>query len=722
MHPRFRVAQLTLTVGVIALGTPAARAAAQVSGRAASAPPVPATQDWPSYGGDAGGARFSPLAQITRENVKRLQVAWRFSTGEAGAAYATGRRTSFEATPLVVGGVMFVSTPLGRVFALDAATGRERWRFNPGVPRAAEFGDFTSRGVAYWVDSTAAPDARCRARVVLATIDARLIALDGRDGTTCPGFGDGGMVDLRRGLRNPPEKFEEYEVTSPPAVINGVLVVGSAVADNGRTNMASGEVRGFDARTGALRWTFDPVPQDTADPAWSTWRAPAGAPDPHRTTGAANAWSVIAADPARDLVFVPTSSPSPDYWGGVRLGDNRYANSVVALRASTGRVAWAFQTVHHDLWDYDNASPPALVTVRHDGRAVDAVLQATKTGMLFVLDRATGRPLVPVEERSVPASTVPGEVASPTQPFSAIVLGPHRVTPADAFGADSVDRAACRAAIGRLRNAGVFTPPSLEGTLAIPSNIGGAHWGGVAFDPVRQLAVVPVNTIAAVVQLLPRATAETPGYRYEDGWEYASMRGTPYWMRRTFLISPAGVPCTPPPFGALVAVHVGTGAIAWRVPLGEPGPFAPNRMSDDLARPAGHDARPARPTAFQQAFGTRGPAGADSAARRALGSPNLGGAIATAGGLAFVGATLDRQLRAFDLETGRELWRGALPAGGKATPMTYAVDGRQYVAIAAGGDGNVFGRADELVVFALDGDGGACREGAATAPHRTAPR
>jgi quinoprotein glucose dehydrogenase len=265
-------------------------------------------------------------------------------------------------------------------------------------------------------------------------------------------------------------------VTSPPAVVKGVLVVGSAVADNSRTDMASGEVRGYDARTGALRWTFDPVPQDSADAAYPTWRGGSA-----RRTGAANAWSVIAADPARDLVFVPTSSPSPDYFGGERLGDNRHANSVVALRASTGKVVWAFQTVHHDLWDYDNASPPALVTVRRGGRELPAVLQATKTGMLFVLHRETGEPLVPVEERPVPASTVPGEAASPTQPFSTLpALSRHRASADEAFGADSADRASCRATMAALRHEGIFTPPSLEGTLAVPSNIGGAHWGGVA--------------------------------------------------------------------------------------------------------------------------------------------------------------------------------------------------------------------------------------------------
>ncbi len=628
----------------------------------------PPRADWPSYGGDPGGSRWSPLAQVTRENVARLAVAWRFSTGEAGPDFATRRRTSFEATPLVVDGVMYFSTPLGRVFALDAATGRERWRFNAGVARAANFGDFTNRGVSYWVDA-AAPrggGARCRARVFLATIDARLVALDAADGATCPRFGDGGTVDLRRALRNAPGEHAEYEVTSPPAVVNGVLVVGSAVADNGRVDMASGEVRGYDARTGALRWTFDPVPQDPADPAYATWRGASA----HRT-GAANAWSVIAADPARDLVFVPTSSPSPDYYGGERLGENRYANSLVALRASTGKVVWSFQTVHHDLWDYDNASPPALVTVRRGGRAVDAVLQATKTGMLYVLDRETGAPVVPVEERPVPASDVPGEQASPTQPFSALpALSPHRLGADDAFGADSADRAACRGVIAALRNEGIFTPPSLRGTLAIPSNVGGAHWGGVAFDAARQLAVVPVNELAAAVQLIPREdyAAQASAGRLEADWEYAAMRGTPYAMRRRILLSPKRVPCTPPPFGSLVAVNVATGTVAWRVPLGAPGPLAP----------------------------------AGAAGGVALGSPNLGGPIVTAGGLAFVAAALDRQLRAFDVETGRELWRGALPAGGKATPMTYLAGGRQFVAIAAGGDGgDVWGKSDEIVVFAL---------------------
>ena len=287
----------------------------------------------------------------------------------------------------------------------------------------------------------------------------------------------------RRGLHNAPFETAEYQLTSPPAVINGLIVTGSSVADNSRTNAASGEVRAFDARTGALRWTWDPVPRDSTDAQWNSWRGAMG-----HTTGAANAWSVIAADSARDLVFVPTGSASPDYYGGERVGDNRYANSIVALRASTGKVVWHFQTVHHDLWDYDNASPPALVTVVRDGRRIDVVLQATKTGQLFVLDRDTGKPIFPVEERPVPASTIFGERASPTQPFNTVLppLSPQRFVLDSVWGATPADRDACLAQIRPLRNDGPFTPPSFQGTLSIPSNVGGAHWGGLAFDPARQ--------------------------------------------------------------------------------------------------------------------------------------------------------------------------------------------------------------------------------------------
>jgi quinoprotein glucose dehydrogenase len=626
---------------------------------------VRADEDWPHYGGDAHGTRYSTLSQITRENVARLEVAWTYHTGELAERFATKNSTSLEVTPLVLRGVMYLSTPLGRVIALDAATGTERWVFDPQIDRSVTYGDFTNRGVAAWLDSAGAPGSPCRLRVYVAPIDGRLIALDAANGRPCQAFGDRGTVRLKARLRVPPFEEAAYQVTSPPTVVNGLVVVGSAIADNSRLAPASGEVQAFDARTGARRWAWDPIPQDSSDPAWATWRDGSA-----RTSGSANVWSVMAVDPARDLLFAPTSSPAPDYYGGKRLGLNRYGNSVVALRASTGRVVWDFQTVHHDLWDYDNASPPALIDITRDGERVPAVLQATKTGMLFVLHRETGEPLFPVEERPVRRSNVPGEEAWPTQPFTTGIepLSPHRVRVEDAWGINAAERAACRERLGGLRNEGIFTPPSFEGTLVVPSNIGGAHWGGLAYDPVRDVAVVPVNRIAAMVQLMSADTLTEEQADLEEhrtGLEYTHMGGTPYVMRRGFIWSPGGLPCTPPPWGALVAVSLRTGAKVWDVPLGA------------MPAPAGQP-----------------PAVAD------WGSPNLGGPIATAGGLVFIGATLDRKFRAYDIETGRVLWVGDLPAGGKATPMTYAAGGRQYVVIAAGGGGR-FGRGDAIVAFAL---------------------
>ena len=636
---------------------------------ALQAPPTPA--DWPAYGRDPQGTRYSPATVITRANVARLEPAWMYRTGETGAAFKTDKPTSFEATPLVVGGVMYVGTPLGRVIALDPATGRERWVFDPKIKRDVRYGDFASRGVSTWLDESAAAGTGCRRRIFVATAQSQLIALDARDGRPCAGFGRSGIVDLRAGLRIPPFEPAAYSMTSPPLVVKGVVITGSSIADNSRPDPASGEVRAYDARTGALKWTWDPIPQDPNDPAYGEWHGALA-----QKSGAANAWSILVADPARDLVFIPTGSAAPDYYGVLRLGRNRYANSIVALRASTGQLVWAFQTVHHDLWDYDNASPPLLVTVTHDGAKVPAVLQATKTGMLFVLDRENGRPIFPVEERPVPSSDIPGEQASPTQPFTTVItpLSPNRFTLEQVWGVTDADRAACHAAIDSLRNEGIFTPPSVRGTFVLPSNIGGAHWGGVAVDPVRQIAIVPVNRIAAVVQLIPREQfdherAMTEDKRLGRDYEYNGMWGTPYVMRRRMILSPSGLPCTAPPFGTLVAIDLKTGHRLWEVPLGS------------FTRPL-----PAEQAATVPAE---------------WGSPNLGGPIVTAGGIIFIGAALDRWLHAYDIETGRELWRGPLPESGKATPMSYQLpSGEQFVAIAVGG-GGAFGVGDYVVAFRL---------------------
>jgi quinoprotein glucose dehydrogenase len=624
---------------------------------------TPADGDWPNYGRTPGGDRHSPLTQIDRGNVGRLTLAWEFKTGEA--AIQTGNPTALEATPLVIDGVMYLSTPLGTVFALDPVTGKQRWRRDIGVKHDRHFGDWVNRGVSYWRDPLEKEPRPCSRRIIVGVVDARIYSLDAATGAFCPGFGKNGGIDLVPLLRNKQSYGDEYEQTSPAAVIGDLIVVGSAIADNNSNVGATGEVRGFDARTGALRWTWHPVPQDPADPAYKTWSGSAA----HRT-GGANTWSIIAADPARDLVFLPTTSPAVDYYGVTRLGDNRYANSVVALRASTGKTVWHFQTVHHDLWDYDNAAPPALITLP-DGKA--ALLQGTKTAQLYALDRETGAPLFPVNEIPVPKSDIPGEVTSPTQPVSTLWNGIRTLTANDIWGATPEDLAECRARFATLRYDGPFTPPSERGSVQLPANIGGSHWGGVAYDSDRGIAIVPHNQLAAIVKLIPRETWKvmreklTSGERV--GKEFTDMQGTPYIMQREIWLSSRRSPCTAPPFGSLTAISLKTGKTLWDVPLG---------TSEGLDK-IGIPALPPD-----------------------TGMVNLGGAITTAGGLVFIGATLDAYVRAFDVETGRELWKYKLPAGGKATPMTYlGADGRQYVTLSAGGDGKAWGKADSVMTFAL---------------------
>lgn len=606
--------------------------------------------EWTSYGGD-GGMRYSPLKHIRPGNVGDLQPAWTFNTGELRLDARDKAKAAFEATPLMVDQTLFVSTPFGRVFALDPRTGLERWRFDPGVDRQARYSEVTSRGVSTWLDARAGASAPCRRRIFVGTLDARLLAIDARDGSRCAGFGANGQVDLKQGVRvfSP----ADYQVTSPPAVVRDLVVVGTSIGDNRSAELERGVVRAFDARTGRQRWAWDPLV------------APSDA-----RTGAANAWSVLTADDARDLVFVPTGSPSPDFYGGVRPGDNRHANAVAAIRASTGALVWSFQVVHHDLWDYDVASQPVLATVTLAGRAIPAVIVGTKMGHLFVLDRETGVPVFPVEERTVPASDVPGERISPTQPFPAALppLAPQGMSADRLWGATDEDRAYCRTEFSRLKSGPLFTPPSVRGTIVFPGNVGGTHWGGVAFDPVRQRIVGNTNRLASVVRLIPREQAEqvrTDPRNDRLGGEYARQDGTPYAMYRHPFATPRGLPCTAPPWGALTAVDLGTGRTAWERPLG---------ITPEAAALPGSEA---------------------------WGSLNLGGAL-IAGDLIFIGATRDEIFRAFDIETGKQLWSATLPASALATPMTYAIGGRQFVVIAAGGHGKAgVALGDAVVAFAL---------------------
>jgi len=615
--------------------------------------------EWPNYGNDAGGSRYSPLAQIDRQNVARLRVAWTYRTGETVGAPGPYAHYAFEATPLMVDGTLFLSTPYNRVIALDAETGQERWAWDAKVDRGRRVAIATSRGVSTWLDAEARPDRACRRRIFLGTVDARLVALDAATGAPCADFGRSGQIDLSEGIEVSDGRCC-YQVTSPPAVVGGLVVVGSSIGDNRGADLERGVVRAYDARSGALRWSWDPIPTRESDPARATW-----AGDSWRRTGAANVWSVMSVDAERGLLFLPTSSPSPDFYGGERLGANVYANSVVALRAATGEVVWHFQVVHHDLWDYDVPAQPVLVTMPVEGKPVPAVVVATKMGHVFVLHRETGAPLLPVEERPVPQSTVPGEQASPTQPFPIRPrpLVPARLTADDAWGLSEAERDACRARISRLRSEGIFTPPSLEGTVIFPGYAGGTNWGGVSHDPARGLLITATNRLPFVVTLVPRERYQQErASAARSGREFAAQRGTPYGMHREALMSPGGLPCNSPPWGALTAVDLATGDVRWEVPLG---------TSPEL---------PAIP-----------------------GSVNLGGALTTASGLVFIGAARDGKLRAFDVETGRVLWSGELPAGGQATPMTYrAPSGRQLVVIAAGGHtalGTKTG--DHVVAFAL---------------------
>lgn len=599
--------------------------------------------DWPTYGRDPGGTRYSPLKQINSGNVSKLKVAWTYHTHALEPQSDLNHKAAFEATPILFEGSLYMSTPFDQVMALDAATGAEKWKYDPDIDRRSGYSEVTSRGVSAWSDPNAAPGTACRARIFIGTIDARLIALDARTGKPCEDFGAHGQIDLTRGIDL--RDRGDYQVTSPPAVVAGLVITGSSIGDNRAVDVERGVVRGFDARTGRLRWTWDPIP-------WADKRQP--------RTGAANAWSVFSVDEARGLVIIPTGSASPDFYGGERPGDNAHANSVVALRATTGELVWSFQVVHHDLWDYDVASQPVLLNFRGQ----QAVAVTTKMGNVFVLDRQTGKPLHAVEERPVPQSRVPGEKTWPTQPFSSFPpLVPQKITPDDAWGVTEEDRKRCRARIRSLHSEGIFTPPSLDGTVQVPGNVGGVNWGGAAVDTEKGLLFVNTNHLPFEVRLIPREKVAGEVRAAENNrlqGEFGRQAKTPYAVYRDPLVSPQRLPCVAPPWGALVALDLNAGKIRWKAPLGSMRPGLP------------------------------------------AGSPNLGGPMVTAGGLVFTAAAMDTFLRAFDVETGRETWKAELPASAQATPMTYSIAGKQYIVICAGGHGKLSTKqGDAVVAFTL---------------------
>jgi quinoprotein glucose dehydrogenase len=612
--------------------------------------------DWPDYGGSKGGLRFSPVDQINRENVDQLEVAWTHHSGDFSDGSDGTTRTSFNATPILANDTLYYCTAFNRVIAVDAETGEERWAFDPEQRLDRIQGPYTRacRGVAHWAGGAAGA---CRNRIFTATLDSELIAIDAQTGEPCSDFGKAGRVALREGIGD--AEPWEYYTTSPPLVIRDIVVVGALVADNLRTDAPSGVVRAFDVRSGALRWAWDPVPPG--------WIPPADGPK--YASGTPNVWSILAGDEERGLVFVPTGNASPDYFAALRDGLDHYASSVVALKVATGEVAWHFQTVHHDVWDYDVASQPTLFEFQTDAGPVPALAQATKMGHIFLLDRETGEPLFPVDERAVPQSDVPGERLSPTQPFPTHPkpLHPASLTPDDAWGFTAWDRGKCREQIAGLRSEGIFTPASLGGSVQFPGPAGGANWGSVAIDPVNGVLFVNQMQLASIITLIPRVEYEAldpSDFSYPT--ELYPMKGAPFGVKREPLFSPVGAMCNPPPWGTLTAVDLASGQPLWTSTLGTTRDQAPFPMWLDL------------------------------------GAPNLGGSIATGGGLVFIGATTDKFLRAFDAKTGDEIWSQRLPFTASATPMTYRLreDGRQFVVIAAGGHG-WSEPGDALMAFAL---------------------
>jgi quinoprotein glucose dehydrogenase len=617
---------------------------------------------WSAYGGDPGGTRYSSLAQLTAENVGDLKVAWTFRTGELGQGVKDWKRSAFEATPILYDGTLYLTTSSTDVVAVNAASGELRWRHDSQSLKNLHYSDGVSRGVSLWVDAQSAARAPCRARIFAPTLDGRLLALDAATGKPCTDFGEQGAVNLLEDIRSQfatGDEWRNYLVTSPPAILDDKVIVGSSIGDNRGVLEELGTVRAFDARSGRLLWSWDPIPRDSGNPTYKEWdSATVG------NASAANAWAPLSVDTERHLVFVPTGSASPDFFGGVRPGDNRWANSIVALDADTGKLKWGQQLVHHDLWDYDVGSQPTLANITHEGKSVPAVIQATKAGLLFAFDRNTGTPLFPVEERPVPQDAVPGEHPSATQPFPAAppaLVRQSKVTPDDAWGVAWFDTRACRKRIEQYRSEGMFQPPAFKDSLMQPGNAGGSNWGSIAFDPKRQLAIANTMNLPFVVALIPRAelAAQRAAKEYE-GFEFARQAGTPYGMRRKAFLSGFGIPCVKPPWGTLAAVDMQRGTIKWQIPLGD--------------TPVVH---------------------------LNLGMPNIGGPIVTAGGVIFIAATMDDRLRAFDTESGKLLWSVGLPAGGQATPMTYAIDGRQYVVIAAGGYKDASSRGDYLIAYAL---------------------
>lgn len=603
--------------------------------------------DWPAYGGDLHGTRYSPLTQITRDNVADLEQAWVFHTGDMPRPEADGRYSP-ENTPLKIGDSLYICTGMNIMMALDAATGAEKWRYNPQVqPESIPYGA-TCRGVAYHAEPET--NGACAARIIEGTLDARLIAVDAETGLPCADFGTNGMVDLNEGMGETAPGW--YAVTSPPTIVRGVAVVGAQVSDNQHRDAPSGVIRGYDALTGDLLWAWDMAnPELTGMP-------PEGEA---YSRGTPNMWTIAAGDEELGHVYLPMGNSAVDYYGALRSEvENDYATSLVALDVTTGQPAWHFQTVHYDVWDYDLGSQPTLFDMPTEDGIVPALILPTKQSQIYILNRETGEPMHPVEEREVPSGGVEPENLSPTQPYSGFAdMEKPVLTERDMWGMSPIDQLYCRIQFRRAQYDGEYTPPTVDKPfIQYPGYNGGSDWGSVAIDPERNLLVLNYNDMPNFNQLIPREEADEQGIQplTEPGGEVGNpMWGSPYAIdvNAGWRVPGTGLLCKEPPYGWIRAIDLTTGETKWDHPFGS--------------------------------AERNGPFGLPSFLPLDIGTPNNGGPVVTAGGLIFIAATTDNKFRAYDIETGEELWSADLPGGGQTTPIVYETGGRQYVVLAPGG-------------------------------------
>lgn len=637
-------------------------------------------KNWDNYGNTPEGSRFVALSQITRDNVKDLQVAWTFHTGDTPES-PTGNGAEDQQTPLQVGNTLYLCTPHNNVIAVEADTGKEIWKRE--INAQAQVWN-RCRGLAYF-DATkpltqpTQPGSTpvlpalhvgesCQRRILMNTIDARLVAIDADNGQFCEGFGDHGVVDLKAGLGDAPDP--QYQLTSAPTLAGTTIVVGGRVADNVQTDMPGGVLRGFDVITGAMRWAFDP---GNADPNAVLM------PGKNFARSTPNSWAPMSYDPAMNTVFIPMGSSSVDLWGANRTElDHKYGASVLALDATTGKEKWVYQTVHNDLWDFDLPMQPSLVDFpMEDGTSKPAVVIGGKTGMIFVLDRMTGKPLTKVEEQEIPLGNIPNEQYTRTQPRSVGMpqIGNQTLTESDMWGATPFDQLMCRISFKSMRYDGLFTVPGTDLSLSFPGSLGGLNWGGMSVDPNNRYLFVNDMRLGLWVQMIPadtnKADASNGGEAINTGMGAVPLKGTPYAVNKNRFMSPLGIPCQAPPFGSLSAIDMKTRQIVWQVPVGT--------VQDT------------------------GPFGIKMRAQMPVGMPTLGGTLATQGGLVFIAGTQDYYLRAFDSATGKEVWKARLPVGSQGGPISYVSPktGKQYILISAGGARQSPDRGDYVIAYAL---------------------